>query len=100
HEFAHKIDMLDNLADGVPPIANKTQLQRWNDVSGAAFNRIRTGQDSGLLSTYAASNPGEFFAVATEVFFTTPVALLEDEPDVYGVLRDFYRQDPAARATE
>jgi MtfA peptidase len=99
HEFAHKIDMLDNLADGVPPIGDPTQLRRWKDVSAAAFKRIRTGDDSGLLRNYAATNPGEFFAVTTEAFFTTPLELLEGEPDVYGVLRSFYRQDPAARSS-
>jgi Mlc titration factor MtfA (ptsG expression regulator) len=42
-------------------------------------------------------NPGEFFAVATEVFFDLPGELLAQKPALYGVLRDFYRQDPARR---
>jgi Mlc titration factor MtfA (ptsG expression regulator) len=42
-------------------------------------------------------NPGEFFAVATEVFFDLPGELLAQKPALYGVLRDFYRQDPAHR---
>ena len=43
------------------------------------------------------SNPAEFFAVATEVFFDVPLALRDREPALYEVLRDFYRQDPAER---
>lgn len=97
HEFAHKIDMLDNVVDGTPPMTNPVQLQRWVDVCTAAFERIEQGTSSGVLRDYAATNPGEFFAVATEVFFTTPETLRSGEPDVYDVLRTFYRQDPASR---
>jgi Mlc titration factor MtfA (ptsG expression regulator) len=49
------------------------------------------------LQPYGATNPAEFFAVATEAFFDVPVALQANEPDLYDVLRDFYRQDPADR---
>jgi len=46
---------------------------------------------------YGATNPGEFFAVATEVFFEQPGELALFEPELYDALRRFYRQDPAAR---
>jgi Mlc titration factor MtfA (ptsG expression regulator) len=46
---------------------------------------------------YGATNPGEFFAVATEVFFEQSHELQESEPALYEVLARFYRQDPAAR---
>jgi hypothetical protein len=46
---------------------------------------------------YGATNPGEFFAVATEVFFEQPYELQESEPALYDVLARFYRQDPATR---
>jgi Mlc titration factor MtfA (ptsG expression regulator) len=48
---------------------------------------------------YGATNPGEFFAVATEVFFGLPAELAAHEPELYDVLRRFYRQDPATRIT-
>jgi len=98
HEFAHKIDMLDDLIDGTPPIPDPVQRQQWIDVCTEVFERVRGGTHTGPLRSYAAVNPGEFFAVATEVFFTTPAELLGAVPDLYGVLRSFYRQDPAARA--
>jgi Mlc titration factor MtfA (ptsG expression regulator) len=50
------------------------------------------------LRDYGGTDPGEFFAVATEAFFDLPAQLEEAKPDLYGVLRGFYRQDPAARA--
>ena len=50
-----------------------------------------------LISAYGATNPAEFFAVATETFFSRPVAVRDGAPRLYDVLRDFYRQDPAGR---
>ena len=32
----------------------------------------------------------------TEVFFDDPLALIREHPDLYGVLAEFYRQDPAS----
>ena len=46
---------------------------------------------------YGATNPGEFFSVATEVFFEQATDLSRLEPALYDVLLRFYRQDPAAR---
>jgi Mlc titration factor MtfA (ptsG expression regulator) len=46
---------------------------------------------------YGATNRGEFFAVATEVFFEQAQDLAALEPELYDVLTRFYRQNPAAR---
>ncbi|MDP1821217.1 MAG: zinc-dependent peptidase [Acidimicrobiales bacterium] len=97
HEFAHKLDMLDGTVDGTPPLSDTATLQRWVDVCTREYHALRAGLGGPLLSDYAATNPGEFFAVATEVFFTRPVELREDKPMLYGVLAAFYRQEPAAR---
>jgi Mlc titration factor MtfA (ptsG expression regulator) len=53
-----------------------------------------------VLDDYASVNPSEFFAVATEAFFDLPVELEETKPELYAVLRDFYRQDPARRVRD
>jgi Mlc titration factor MtfA (ptsG expression regulator) len=50
-----------------------------------------------LLDPYGAEHPAEFFAVASETFFTDPHALRAEFPGVYEQLAAFYRQDPAAR---
>ena len=62
----------------------------------AEYQGVRTGAD-GWLRSYAGTNPAEFFAVATEAFFTMPVAMQHDKPALYDVLAGYYRQDPAAR---
>jgi Mlc titration factor MtfA (ptsG expression regulator) len=97
HEFAHKIDMLDGTVDGTPPISDAAERRHWIAVCTELYTRLRTGQPD-ILRDYAAVSPGEFFAVATEVFLTTPLELRHHEPDLYEILQRFYRQDPAARA--
>lgn len=100
HEFAHKLDMLDGAVDGVPPIADREQYQRWVDVCTRELERLRAADDRGeelLLDPYALGDPGEFFAVVTEAFFDVPVELEAGHPELYDVLRNFYRQDPAER---
>ena len=96
HEFAHRLDMLDGVTDGTPPLDDEAALQRWVDVCTAAYATVRA-EGSPVLRPYAGTNPAEFFAVATEVFFNNPVELCEHEPALYRELKAFYRQDPAAR---
>lgn len=101
HEFAHQLDMLDGAADGTPPLAGSEQLAQWVEVCSREFQRLRRLEETGqrtFLDSYAAHNEAEFFAVATEEFFDRPLALLIHSPDLYRVLGDYYRQDPAARA--
>jgi len=97
HEFAHKIDMLDDITDGTPPLETKEQRARWVAVCTDAYTDLRDGRTRPPLDPYGGVSPAEFFAVATECFFGVPVALSTDQPDLYAVLRDFYKQDPAAR---
>ena len=98
HEFAHKLDMWDGVVDGTPRLEQQEDVQRWVEVCTEAFNALRSGIDRRPLQPYGATNPAEFFAVATEAFFDVPVALQRNEPDLYSVLGDFYQQDPAERS--
>jgi hypothetical protein len=97
HEFAHKIDMSDGSADGLPPMT-RAQRDRWEAVSRREYEALRDGtNDEPFLSAYGAVNPAEFFAVATEFFFDRPVDMESHERDLYQVFREFYHQDPAER---
>lgn len=96
HEFAHQLDMLDGVTDGTPPLEDEAARERWVDVCTRAYDTVRAGE-SPVLRSYAGTNPAEFFAVATEVFFNRPLELCEHEPELYHELRSFYGQDPAAR---
>jgi hypothetical protein len=96
HEFAHKLDMLDGTVDGTPPLAG-TQRSRWIEVCTAEYELVRAGAAGPLLRSYAATNPGEFFAVATEAFFTRPIEMEALKPELYEVFAGYYGQHPAAR---
>ena len=98
HEFAHHLDGLDGDVDGTPPLESREQYEAWDAVTFAEYNRLvraeREGKPS-LLRYYGATNQAEFFAVATECFFERGPEMRHDLPELYGVLRDFYRQDTA-----
>jgi Mlc titration factor MtfA (ptsG expression regulator) len=96
HEFAHKLDMLDGIVDGTPPIA-AAAMKPWVAVCTEVFDDLRAGRARPPLRPYGATNPAEFFAVATEAFFDLAVDLAAHEPELYRILSDFYGQDPKAR---
>ncbi len=100
HEFAHKLDMLDGGADGVPPLADDATYRRWIEVFQREYDDLQRRTDRGqrtYLGDYALTNGAEFFAVATEHFFEQPLRMQRDHTAMYEVLRDFYRQDTATR---
>jgi len=97
HEFAHKFDMRDQDIDGTPPIADPQFRARWIDVCTTEYEALLDDPGERVLRSYAATNPAEFFAVATETFFTRPVLMDERKPELYDLFRTFYDQDPAAR---
>jgi len=97
HEFAHKLDMFDGVIDGTPLLSGRAELDRWIAVCTEAYDALRAGADRPPLDPYGATNPGEFFAVATEAFFDVPTLLAANEPGLYECFRDFYRQDTVAR---
>ena len=98
HEFAHKLDVEDGVVDGTPVFADAERRDRWVRVCQTEYDALRAGRGSVLVDDYATTNPGEFFAVVTEVFLDRPHDLAEDRPELYEVFRDFYGQDPAGRA--
>jgi len=97
HEFAHKLDMLNGVPDGLPPLHEGMRRQAWIDAFEPAYadfcERVDAGEDT-FIDPYAAESPAEFFAVTSEVFFETPDVLRAEYPAVYEQLKQFYRQDP------
>lgn len=100
HEFAHKLDMLDGSANGIPPLHRGMSVKAWADTFSKAYadfqDRIDRGEET-VIDSYGAEDPGEFFAVLSEVFFECPFDIKQTYPEVYRQLSAFYRQDPAAR---
>lgn len=103
HEFAHQLDFEDFAADGVPALASRSDERSWAAVMRTEFSLLRASDDTGiptLLDTYGATNPAEFFAVATEAFFERPRALRRLHPKLYREMQRFFQQDPALYSSE
>lgn len=100
HEFVHKLDMINGNADGFPPLHANMSASSWTQHLTAAYEhfceRIRSGAPT-PIDTYGATNPAEFIAVTSEVFFELPDVLYAEYPEVYQEYCAFYRQNPKAR---
>jgi hypothetical protein len=95
HEFAHQIDQDTGDADGRPWRPSSAKRRRWSKVMGEALERLRS-EPSTVIDGYGASDPAEFFAVVTEVFFERPQDLAAEAPAVYGELAALYGVNPMA----
>lgn len=97
HEFAHQLDQESGQANGAPLLRSRGAYKHWAQVFGQEFAHLQqrvAGGHAGLLSDYGATNPGEFFAVASEVFFEQSQQLADEHPALFAQLRDFYAVDP------
>jgi Mlc titration factor MtfA (ptsG expression regulator) len=98
HEFAHQLDLDNGEMDGVPELDDEA-YEVWVRVMGDAYEALCDDVERNRatwIDAYGAEHPAEFFAVLTEAFFMRPHTLHRKHADVYGVLRDYFRQDPAA----
>jgi Mlc titration factor MtfA (ptsG expression regulator) len=96
HEFAHQLDQQDGAADGTPILESRGQYARWAQVLGSEYGRLKRNAwlgRSGVLDEYGATDPAEFFAVATESFFERPTELRRKHPELYQELLNYYRID-------
>jgi Mlc titration factor MtfA (ptsG expression regulator) len=103
HEFAHQLDFEDYSTDGVPELSTREQLLSWKAVMRVEFAALRAADETGiptLLDTYGATNPAEFFAVATEAFFERPIALRNRHPKLFAELQRYFQQDPTEYSAE
>jgi len=100
HEFAHKLDMLNEGANGCPNLHANMSAHAWYDVFNNAYVKFCKQVEQGhelIIDPYAAESPAEFFAVLSEVFFELPPTVKQNFPSVYEQLVLFYRQDPVIR---
>jgi len=94
HEMMHVLDYLDDLDDG--------ELAFWDDAARVRFRAVREEERTRLragdsvLDDYALISDVEFLAVVGESFFVEPTRLLTSSPELYALLADYFRVDPAA----
>lgn len=99
HEFAHQLDQEDGNADGAPILEKRGRYASWSRVLGHDFDELREAERAGrktIIDGYGATNPAEFFAVATECFFEKPAKLKKKHPELYDELMRYYHLDTEA----
>src|SRR5699024_584196 len=98
HEMAHKIDALDGVLDGTPPLTRDWQ-RRWARDFQRSYDDFVAEVDRGAetaIDPYAAEAPEEFFAVCSEYLFSDPATLRGEMPEVAQHLESFYGRSPFA----
>lgn len=100
HEFAHQLDGQSGGMNGAPALASAARYRDWAHVLGREYAELVEDLHAGhrtLIDGYGATNPAEFFAVVTELFFERPAAMRREHPELYDQLAGFYGGDPLAR---
>jgi Mlc titration factor MtfA (ptsG expression regulator) len=97
HEFAHQLDQEDGRADGAPILKMHSDYSAWSQTFSEEYellqNKTLKGKKS-VMDKYGATDPAEFFAVATETFFEKPAQLKKKHPELYHELQGFYKVNP------
>jgi Mlc titration factor MtfA (ptsG expression regulator) len=97
HEFAHQLDQEDGRADGAPILETRAAYATWARVFSADFKSLCDKTEHGkrdVIDRYGATNPAEFFAVATETFFEKPGQLKAVHAELYDALHAYYKINP------
>jgi len=98
HEFAHALDGLDGEMGGNVMFDDVESGEAWQRVVESGFAELVQAKETGrrtLLDHYGATNKAEFFAVASETFFERPRELFQTHKELFGLLKKYYRVDPA-----
>jgi Mlc titration factor MtfA (ptsG expression regulator) len=98
HEFAHQLDSSGGRRDSTPVLRDRSTYIAWARILQKDYQKLQQDVSSNhntLLDEYGATNPAEFFAVATESFFERPKDLQTLHRELYEELKFFYQQDPA-----
>lgn len=97
HEFAHQLDQEFGSAPGIPRLANLQENIEWSQVLAREYQQLcedlKQAKNT-VLNPYGATNQAEFFAVATETFFTKPQSMKIKHPLLYEQLKKYYQLDP------
>ncbi len=97
HEFSHRLDQEDGIADGAPILEHNSCYTAWAQVLGEEYQTLIEKTEAGkrsVLRKYGATHPAEFFAVATEAFLEKPKQMQRKHPELYDELKEYYKLDP------
>jgi len=97
HEFAHQLDQENGRANGAPILDKGQDYKSWSEVFSVQFEKLQMRAKAGspsLFDYYGATDPSEFFAVTTEVFFEQAQQFYDEYPILYQQLKQYYQVDP------
>jgi Mlc titration factor MtfA (ptsG expression regulator) len=95
HEFAHLLDVDQTHFDGIPVGLREERAREWAAVADKEMERMRRKRHPDF-DDYGAHDPVEFLGVAVEAFFEIPQIVRRRHREVYSILSEYFRQDPAA----
>lgn len=98
HEFAHQLDGESGAVNGAPSLVRRGAAEHWPTRMRREYDALVSAVNRGantFLDPYAATDPAEFFAVLSEVFFELPETLRRRHPVLYECLGAVYGIDPA-----
>ncbi len=109
HEFAHKMDMRNGVADGCPPLPPgfmgnhnaRAAHSAWLETLQSSLDHFRDqvsmaerfGAEATWLDPYGASSPAEFFAVACEAYFVNRARFANDFASLVPMFDAFFCLD-------
>lgn len=79
-------------------LTTRGAYKSWAHVFSKEFEELQEDAEQGkksLLDHYGATNPAEFFAVATETFFERPKEMARHHKELYQQLKQYYKLDPS-----
>ncbi len=97
HEFAHQLDSESGRANGAPYLGNPASYREWSEILQRNFDSLRMRamyRQETVMDPYGATNPAEFFAVATETFYEKPYQMAEHHGELFAEFLKYYRVDP------
>jgi len=96
HEFSHQLDSESGSANGAP-LLHTNSYTAWAHILAEEFEELNDDLEhhhKSVMDYYGATNPAEFFAVATETFFEKPRQLSDKHPELFELLKNYYAVDP------
>lgn len=94
HEFVHLIDGVDGAIDGIPEqLLQQPNTLPWLKLMHDTMETINRNKSD--IRSYGGTSQEEFFAVASEYFFSRPKLMQRKHPELYAMLEQCFQQDPS-----
>lgn len=93
HEMGHALAYVNFITATEQDKIFTKEFPNFSKIAKPIFTGMQQGNKN-LLGDYAATNYHEFWAVAVEMFFETPVRFKHELPELYEVMTRVLNQDP------